>query len=125
MKFHSIVLASVILAGCSDATSSPVVVADAGTEATPQNNDNTDGGLCCSITHKFPNGPDWMSGFYYCVTPSKPLNPFNPPWICNSNIDGQCGDGTGLECLTCFDPKCVVGMTCRDADGTGTVIPCK
>lgn len=125
MKFHSIVLASVILAGCSDATSSPVVVTDAGTEATPQNNDNTDGGLCCSITHKFPNGPDWMSGFYYCVTPNTPLNPFNPPWICNSTLEGQCGGDTGLECLTCFDPKCVVGMTCRDVDGTGTVTPCK
>ena len=91
-----------LLVGCSSST----VTADA--EA-PRNQDNTDGGLCCSVTYKYPNGPDWMSGFYYCVTPDSPANPFNPPWICNSTFEGECGDGTGHECLTCFDPKCVVG----------------
>lgn len=91
----------------------------------PRNQDNTDGGICCQITHRYPNGPDWMSGFYRCVEPGDPPDPFNPPWICNSTFEGQCGGDTGLECLTCVDTTCVVGMRCRDVDGTGTVVPCK
>ncbi len=129
MKLGLIFLAAIPLMGCASGNYDPIIEQscdDAGVEAAPppRNEANTDGGICCQITNNFQNDPIWNNGFYTCVLPDAALQPFNPPWICNVTFDGQCGGDSGLDCLTCFDPTCVVGMRCLDVNGTGTVIPC-
>ena len=128
MKTTMILLVCVCLAGCSDNAepSSSSSSSDAGSDAAPPRNDeNTDGGLCCQITNNFQDIPIWNYGFYTCMHTGEPLKAFNPPWICNVTFDGFCGEDSGVECMNCFDPSCVVGLRCRDVNGTGTVIPCK
>lgn len=125
MKFHILVLSSLVLVGCS-ADATQTCDYDGGAETSPpRNEDNTDGGLCCFITNNQDPSSMWAYGFYTCRLPGDPLDPNNPPWICNVTFDGQCGGDSGLDCLTCFDPTCVVGMRCLDVNGTGSVIPCQ
>lgn len=114
---------TLILTGCYDVVDVP---GDAGPDVeAPRNDLNTPGGLCCQITNNFHDEPFWNNGFYRCVHPGDKADPFNPPYICNVTFDGECDVDGGPACLTCFDPDCVVGMRCRDVNGTGTVIPCR
>lgn len=125
MKYGILVLACLGLGGCYYSPDAPIPDGGSSDAATPRNDDNTDGGLCCQITNNFTDEPFWNYGFYTCMHPGEPLKPFNPPWICNVTFDGQCDGDSGVQCMTCFEPSCVVGLRCRDVNGTGTVIPCK
>jgi len=119
------VLAIVCMSGCSGNIDTNLFSDASSDVAVPRNDDNTDGGLCCQITNNFQDIPIWNYGFYTCMHTGEPLKAFNPPWICNVTFDGFCGEDSGVECMNCFDPSCVVGLRCRDVNGTGTVIPCK
>lgn len=85
---------------------------------------NPDSGLCCQITNNFTNDPYWHSGRYDCLPPDAALQPFDPPWVCQVNEAGMCGGNTGLTCLSCDQPACVVGLSCLGVNGTGIVLPC-
>lgn len=123
MRIAALVCA-LVLTGCYDIVD--VSGIDAGSDApAPRNQTNTEGGLCCQITHNFHDEPFWNDRRYRCLGPDEPAEPFNPPFVCNVTFEGECGGDTGLTCLTCFDPACVVGSRCRDVNGTGTVLPCR
>jgi len=96
-------------------------VMDAGHEAAPIHNPPS--GLCCQIENNETDSALWYNDRYSCFPPDA-SSAFNPPWICQVNDAGMCGGSTGIECLTCDMPACVVGMSCLGVNGTGVVLPC-
>ena len=83
------------------------------------------GPICCQVMHDTVDDPVWNMGLYGCDTDGGLSVGTEAPWVCNVNDAGLCGGNTGIECLSCDQPQCHVGMACLGVNGTGTVTDCQ
>ncbi len=105
----SIAIVSLCMLGCSSGIeqfNSNAPITDAGVVDA---RDATIQPLCCALQTSIVDDPFWTHTVFDCDLDSSAYS--SVPWICGNN-------------LTCTDPACTVGSSCRGFNGTGRVEAC-